>query len=377
MNLPRKMMKGIKNPGLIKAAIREWSRPLAYRLLSGYIPYPSIIYININNRCNMRCKMCDYGQGRETDFSRHLRTEEELDIEEWKSFVDDISSFRPKIAVTGTEPLMYSGLMDFVEYCKKYKLNVEITTNGYLLSNYAKKLVDLQVDKIFVSIDGPEHVHNRIRGVKDAFLKAKNGIEKVKEFRQMDKPSITINSTISNLNYHCLEDALHALTGKYDTFIFSHLNFISKEMAEAHNEIYGDICHTTTSAVSDDIDPRKVDIEFLWAQINIIKENFEGVCFNPDLNLSQLKRYYKEPLLFVNGFNRCYVPWKVSQILADGDVIVSTRCFRITFGNIKEQKFTKIWRSRALSEFRKRLRKVGAFPACTRCCGIFSPLRGF
>lgn len=318
--------------------------------------------------------MCDYGQRKETNFSLNLGTEEELDIQEWQVFLDDVRSFRPTIAITGTEPLLYPNLIEFIRQCKENKLNIEITTNGYLLSDYAKDFLNLQVNKIFVSIDGPEPVHNKIRGVKDAFTKAKNGIQKILELKQGNRPSIGINYTISNLNYYSLEDTLQVLEGMYDTFLFSHLNFVSKEMAGVHNQSWRNICLATPSAISDEIDRKEVDINVLYAQIERIKKNFSKACFNPDLNRNQLTRYYKEPLLFINGFDKCYVPWKVSQVLANGDVVVSTRCFRIIFGNVRKQKFKEIWDSKTFEKFRKNLKDVGAFPACTRCCGIFSPL---
>ena len=374
MNLQRKVSKGIRDPKLIIRKIRSGLRPYNYRLLDGYALLPSRVYININNKCNMRCKMCDYGQRKETNFSLNLGTEEELDIKEWQVFLDDVRSFRPTIAITGTEPLLYPNLIEFIRQCKENKLSIEITTNGYLLSDYAKDIASLQVNKIFVSIDGPEAVHNEIRGVKDAFMKVKNGIRKILELKQSDKPSIAINCTISNLNYRYLENTLQALKGMYDTFLFSHLDFVTEGMANIHNEAWRNVCLATSSTISDEIDPKKVDISVLYAQIERIKKNFSKAHFNPDLSRSQLTRYYREPLLFINGFDRCYVPWKVGQVLANGDVVVSTRCFRIIFGNIREQRFTEIWNSKIFLKFREKLKEVSAFPACTRCCGIFSPL---
>jgi len=374
MNLKRKISKGIKDPKLMIRKVRSILRPYSYYLLDGYALLPERLYININNKCNMRCKICDFGQRKETIFSLNLGTEEELDIQEWKRLLEDVKDFRPTIAITGTEPLLYPNLIEFIRKCKENKLNIEITTNGYLLSDYAKDFVNLKVNKIFVSIDGPEVVHDKIRGVKDAFAKARNGIEKILELRQGDKPSISINYTISNLNYYCLEDTLRVLKGAYDTFLFSHLNFVTKEMADMHNQAYGNIGVATPSTISNEVDPRKVDVNILYDQIEKIKKNFSKVYFNPDLSRNLLSKYYKEPHLFINGFEKCYVPWKVSQILANGDVVISSRCFRITFGNIKKQRFKEVWNSRTFKNFRKKLKEVGAFPACARCCGIFSQL---
>jgi radical SAM protein with 4Fe4S-binding SPASM domain len=49
-----------------------------------------------------------------------------------------------------------------------------------------------------------------------------------------------------------------------------------------------------------------------------------------------------------------------------------TPCLDYSFGSIKEEKFTAVWNSEKARNFRKVLKKHKAFPACNRCCGIFS-----
>ncbi|MEM0385485.1 MAG: radical SAM protein, partial [Nitrososphaeria archaeon] len=354
---------------------RNVSRFISYHLLDGLAPLPSKLYININSKCNMKCKMCDYGQRRKTNFSLNLglNIENELDAHTWGVFIDELKSFKPTIAITGTEPLLFPNLIEFIEKCKRNRLKIEITTNGYLLPEYARDLVKMKIDKICISIDGPEAIHNNIRGTKDAFAKAKEGILKILESRQYKKPTISINYTISSMNYYCLEETLLDLGGIYDSFIFSHLNFITKEMADKHNKLEN-ICPVTSSTISDLIDPKKVDISILNDQIKKVKKKYSNVYFNPDLDKSQLSVYYHNPTLFIDGFDRCYIPWLTGQILANGDFVISTRCFRIIFGNITKQKFKEIWNAESLVNFRKKIKKIGAFPACARCCGIFSSI---
>lgn len=49
-----------------------------------------------------------------------------------------------KVRITGGEPLLRDGLEHFVKMIADYKEDIDLalTTNGYLLSNYAQKLKD-------------------------------------------------------------------------------------------------------------------------------------------------------------------------------------------------------------------------------------------
>jgi MoaA/NifB/PqqE/SkfB family radical SAM enzyme len=73
-----------------KAQMKLWSQ-------LNYAPFPSTIFLVVNNRCNLFCRMCDVGRTNrerqrpgETDatFSRNLITRDELPVEAWKNQVE-------------------------------------------------------------------------------------------------------------------------------------------------------------------------------------------------------------------------------------------------------------------------------------------------
>lgn len=115
-------------------------------------------------------------------------TRDQLDLEVWKRLVDDVAHFKPLIAVTSTEPLLYEQLLDLIDHCHSKGLRVQVTTNGFLLEKFVGSFLEKRLDVLAVSIDGPSEVHNRIRGVGGAFEKSRGGCQSNNESKKRDNP---------------------------------------------------------------------------------------------------------------------------------------------------------------------------------------------
>ncbi len=371
----RRLVKAAQNPKLVYSYFKRSISLLPYYIGRGYSFYPSTIFISINSQCNLKCKMCDVGQGQKgTQFYKNLKTDTELSLDRLKSLINEVKSFSPLIAIISTEPLLYKDLVEFSNYVTSAGLELQITTNGLLLKKFAENLVKSGLQRLCISIDGPPAIHNSIRGVNNSFEKAYAGIQAVNEIKKrMNKtyPKIYINYSISDSNYHCLEEFMKTMEDlELESITFSHLNYITKLMAKEHNQQFGHICKATPSSISK-TDPLKVNPVILAKQIEIIKTKYLNKCaFSPDLDEEGIRIFYHEPKKFVER-KRCFVPWQVAQIIANGNLIPMTRCFNITLGNIYDQGFKEIWNGEKYRSLRKTLRKFKAFPACSRCCGIF------
>ena len=70
-------------------------------------------------------------------------------------------------------------------------------------------------------------------------------------------------------------------------------------------------------------------------------------------------------------YNKCLAPLINVAITPRGEVIISPMCFDYPLGNVKKDSFSYIWNDTPLKTFRKKLKKVGAYPACVRCCLLF------
>ena len=344
----------------------------------GRAPYPSVIFLVVNNRCNLFCRMCDVGQANKnrqrpgetnSTFSRNLMTLEQSDVDVWKKVIDDVARFKPLIAITSTEPLLYNDIVELVCYCRIMGLKVQVTTNGFLLQRFVEPFLRNGLDILSVSIDGPLDVHDRIRGVKGAFEKATEAIQQIMNQREGETPLVEINYTICDLNFDKLVETLSCM--KCDRFTFGHLNFVTEEMARLHN---ARCKYSVTPSGLREVRLEAIDLDRLWSQIQQVKalRTTFPIKFSPELSRRELEVFYRKPLQFLNGHLRCNAIWSAGQVLADGSLTGSTRCFDTArLGSIRDQAFTELWNGPTMQEFRKYLRQAGgAFPACSRCCGL-------
>jgi len=330
---------------------------------------PFVIFITINNKCNMKCKTCDVGQKQPSPLYKDMMRSTQLKPGAWKAFIDQVAPYRPSFDIGTTEPLLYDGLIEVLDYMKQKQLSCCLTTNGWMLPQLAEKIANTKVEKFIVSIDGPQEIHDTIRGVKNSFERAISGIQKLKALNKNIK--IGINYTISNHNYTYLKQTLEALDKEiqWDSFLFIHPSFVTNKMAQDHNTIHKG--HTAFAVDVSGVELDKIDIDILRKQIADIKERYKtkDIRFHPDIPLKSLDAYYHNPSSFVTA-RRCVVPWRYANITSNGDVIPLNRCQMFSFGNICESDLKEVWNSSPYRDFRRRLRKFGAFPICTRCGGL-------
>ena len=383
MMLFSKLSKVIKEPSLLRAYL-EWKLfPIFLKYTRRtYAAPPHGLSIAMNNTCNLKCLMCDIGQKRnDLAFSKTLNRPDDMTLDQFRNLIDSVKSFKPVIYINATEPLLYPSLIECLEYAIAQGLKCSITTNGLLLEKFAPELIRIKLPEIWVSIDGPAMIHDTIRGVTGSWHKACRGIATLVEARKFSSPIIGVAYCISNHNFdYLVETAQLFKKAGVDRMVFSHLNFINKNMADTHNGLYVNMI--TEHSEIDYFDPvlpsstsacnaNKVDTDILFNQIIELKKD-KFASFLPDLSTKeQLETYYHDPNKFVIS-NRCKVAWRSSQILSNGDVIVAARCaFSPIMGNINKKPLTAIWNDKPYKEFRRRINIIGATPACARCCSLF------
>ena len=107
--------------------------------------------LSVTDRCNLRCTYCMPEEG--CAFVPH---EEILTYEEILHLVKlSVRSGIRKIRLTGGEPLVRKGILDFLQrLCDTEGLNeVTLTTNGVLLKEFAADIKDCGICRINVSLD--------------------------------------------------------------------------------------------------------------------------------------------------------------------------------------------------------------------------------
>jgi MoaA/NifB/PqqE/SkfB family radical SAM enzyme len=349
-----------------------------YYSRDGFAEFPGTIFVTVNSTCNLKCRMCDVGMAREdTAFSKNLISAgmQSLPIEILRELILDVTHFHPEIAVVATEPLIYKELYNFADCVKNAGLNFHVTSNGLILDRHVEKILDHRIDSLALSIDALGERHDYIRGVDGTFAKVTEAMRTLFDKRAERKSplKVMINATITPDNYHCLYDFYRYFSYyPVEQITFSHMNYITEEMANVHNKVVSDHqLKVTSSSLTDESDLHKIEPKVLAKQIELIK-SYNGVpaYFTPDLvQENDILDFYTNPKKVMSK-KKCVVPWFSTQINASGDVAPLARCFNVTFGNLHQNSFGEIWNGEAYRTFRRDLKKNRLYPACTRCCGI-------
>ncbi|HEF3488475.1 TPA: GTP 3',8-cyclase MoaA [Campylobacter coli] len=131
--------------------------------------------ISVTQRCNFRCLYCMP----KIPFN-HQPKENLLSFEELFLFVKvAIDEGIEKIRITGGEPLLRKDLSVFIKMINDYKkdLDLAITTNGFLLKDFAKDLKDAGLKRLNISLDTLESKKAKILAQKDVLYSVLAGID--------------------------------------------------------------------------------------------------------------------------------------------------------------------------------------------------------
>ncbi|HEH4748165.1 TPA: GTP 3',8-cyclase MoaA [Campylobacter coli] len=131
--------------------------------------------ISVTQRCNFRCLYCMP----KIPFN-HQPKENLLSFEELFLFVKvAIDEGIEKIRITGGEPLLRKDLSVFIKMINDYKkdLDLAITTNGFLLKDFAKDLKDAGLKRLNISLDTLENKKAKILAQKDVLDSVLAGID--------------------------------------------------------------------------------------------------------------------------------------------------------------------------------------------------------
>lgn len=359
-------------------SVSDKIKKLNRRLYPKHLFYgPEWLVLGVNNVCNLHCKMCDVGTGNtSTNFARNLTGARPLNmpIELFRNIIDQAAQFYPnvKIGYAFTEPLAYTHLIESLNYAKSRKLFTSATTNALMLPVRASELCEAGLDDLCVSLDGLEQTHNYIRGNKNSFQKAAEGIEKILSNKK--RPAVSIFSVITEWNYTELKAFVDYFSGyPLKQIGFMHPNYTPGHIAAGHNKIYAG-SYPATASNMDEVNLENIDLKVLEVQLSEIKKSRYPfpVTFSPDLSSAEeLNTFYFKPEQKIGKV--CNDAFRNIMIKSNGDVIPAHgRCYELVFGNLYKNNLAEIWNSAIASQFRSDLVKAGGlFPACARCCSAF------
>ena len=154
--------------------------------------------LHVTSRCNLACRHCyqhePAGDELSLDEIENVVEEFEITLDKWSGAYG--MDLRATWNVTGGEPLLRRDLFEILDTIAKRDHPIYLLTNGTLLSgNVARRLAQVPVKGVQVSLEGPEPIHDRIRG-EGSFAKALEGVVSLLSAGHL----VTMNVTLSRIN---------------------------------------------------------------------------------------------------------------------------------------------------------------------------------
>jgi len=348
---------------------------------------PYTVELLVSSLCNLKCVMCNVWKLTRKDPSP---TDEELSVSEYENLLDELSFLGTKfLCISGGEPLLKKGVFSIVQKAKEKNLQVELITNGTMVSDgVAKRLVESGIDIITFSIDASRSdLHDHIRGVTGSWEKATRGMVALNKFKRQvgsKKLKLAIDFLVTRINCHMIPEMIDLKPELgFDEIHF--LPVIGKTVSA--KELF-----LTTQ-----------DLKWLEENLRLIKAKMQSqnlptsklvplysIC-NDKENAMQ-GRYFVCKMKLSEKTKReilCFAPWLQATIDPFGNVYPC--CFACSFqnlsedlthsfwgdedfsmGNVKQKSFKEIWYDERFRSFREKCATPPNFPMCRHCGSDFS-----
>lgn len=314
------------------------------RLYPIFVHSPRLLEIEVTTQCPLKCVICEH-----TYWNEEVRN---MTFNQFKLIVDQFPKLK-WIGLTGIgESFVNKDFLKILEYVKKRNIYIELYDNfSFINEKAAKTLVDLSVDKIFISIDAAtKSSYEKIR-VGANFETVIKNIRRLIDLRNLHKlpyPELSYHYIINKLNINevlAFLDLVKSLTEGESSVIFTRM---------LHS--YPQVKHLVT-----DIPEELVD--------NVIARSKElGIRVGWNANIPFIKppvsecSYWIMPFIFVTG--------DVVPCCAGNEANRRTFQKQNSLGNIFKQDFKDIWFSKRYKLLRDSIHQ-GKIPIQCKDCLVF------
>lgn len=303
------------------------------------------VQLHLTERCNLRCKHC-YQTGSSVDEMSLSEVTEAVNeigdtLKEWREAYG--LAFSPSFNVTGGEPLLRNDLFEILSVMEAAGFDTYVLTNGTLIDDKrAKDLLNVGVKGAQVSIEGPEDVHEAIRG-KGSFSDSLRGVKSLIGAGL----TVTLNVTLSSVNAGYFMDIIE-LASKLGV----------------HKVGFSRLVPSGRGGAMLDTMLKADEVKDLYERIfSLDTGNLIIVTGDPVASQSAIEESEDRGDIPLGG---CAAGVSGLTILPDG-VIVPCRRLYIPIGNIRKDSFREIWSSsEVLEAIRDRSRYHGKCGACKR-----------
>lgn len=317
-------------------------------------------------RCNLSCFFCYQGESR-------ARRREDLAAEEVIRIYEDIPEIR-KTKLVGGEIFVYKGIGDVLDYLDERGVKITLQTNGTLINskNIDELAKKTHVKAMIFSIDGPEDVHNEVRGHPKAFQQCIEAIHLVQ--KHMPWVEIGIFSVLLPENKEHFGPMFRELSalGIHNVQVLLEQYYSSAEIAAAEQmleHLYGfekgEFWINTNRREEDPF--TLVELRDTVREIRRLgREHKVYVSFAPEDFVRYMDVYHDGP----GDSGKKVICSKIlnNEVRIDpkGNVLLCD-VVEASFGNLTEQSLDEITGSEKFQRMKRELLET-PLPVCYRCC---------
>jgi len=331
--------------------------PRLEQALSSGEPLLQDLKLKVTSKCNLACQMCDYWK---------TTREETLSADEWGAVLREAAALgATKVHVSGGEPFLRRDLLEILGHAVGAGIKTNLTTNGTLVRrDQAKALVDMGVNAVSVSLDGPSaKIHDRVRGRPGSFKRSLKTIRWLVRDAERRKARLVVrvNLVLMRENLHLAADMvrLAADLGAVDLVPMpvdgEGIRLRKRELERYEREVAPQVAEARATA---GFDPR----------LDRVHPFGQG---ERALNYAELGRYAR------GAYERevCHAPWVHTFVGWNGDVFLCCMTANATpaQGNVRRDGgLTEVLRGPAYRETRARFLAGRHLGHCHRC-DLFLP----
>lgn len=291
-----------------------------------------VVVWNMTRRCNLKCVHC-YAQAKDIEF------ENELSTEEGKALIDDLASFgSPVILFSGGEPTLRKDLPELAAYAREKGMRAVISTNGTLIDrDMAKKLKDVGLSYVGVSLDGIRETNDKFRGMKGAFDAALRGLHNCQE----EGIKVGLRFTINRQNVRDIPAIFDLLEEeKIPRICFYHLVYAGRGSEMVNEDLSREESRQAVDLILERT--RKLHEKGFPAEVLTVDNHCDG----PYLYMKLLKENPERAaevleLLSMNQGNSSGIG--IGCVSWDGSVHADQFWRHYSFGNVRDRPFSEIW----------------------------------
>lgn len=304
---------------------------------------PSSIFWEVTSACNLQCLHCVVDAGR--------KIKGELSTERCFTLAEELAASGVQdVAFSGGEPLLHPDFFEIAEKVRKLGMNIQLATNGTLVTpQVARALMDLDAN-VQVSLDGstPE-IHDVLRPGQNAFMRSIEGIKALVAAGHQ----ITIGTVLSTVNINDIP-AIVELAEQLGAATFRLIPFIPKGRGEFHRDM--------------EVPPSQVKevVRFLHNMRGRRRINFAPLEFEEMLDGGVCPDYPSPDMSLKCGGAVVY-----ATITPNGEVLPCHFFEGVRADNVQSHAFSDIWyRSRFLNYFRH-LTVSDLYGNCSTCTWLY------